>query len=139
MPLPSTLPDSTFERAVKGAQVRREVLGAAYVDKGATASNSFTQNFIDFTQSQCWGYVWLRPGLERKTRSMLNLAMLIAAGHWHEFEVHVRGALNNDVTPNEIAEIILQAAVYAGIPAAAEAFRRANNVITTVAGERAAA
>jgi 4-carboxymuconolactone decarboxylase len=112
------LPDSISERARQGAQVRREVLGAAYVDAGKQKANPFTQHFIEFTQTQCWGNVWLREGLSRKTRSMLNVCMLAALARWHEFEVHIRGALNNGVTPEEIAEILLHTAVYAGIPIA---------------------
>ncbi len=92
------LPDSITERARQGAQVRREVLGAAYVDAGRQKANPFTQHFIEFTQTQCWGNVWLREGLSRKTRSMLNVCMLAALARWHEFEVHIRGALNNGVT-----------------------------------------
>jgi len=129
------LPDSMTERAQLGAKVRREVLGAAYVDGGKQQANAFTQNFIEFTQTQCWGNVWLREGLPRKTRSMLNLAMLSAMARWNEFDVHVRGALNNGVTADEIAEILLQAGVYAGVPIAAEGFRRANAVIAAVAAE----
>jgi 4-carboxymuconolactone decarboxylase len=127
-----TLPDSTAERARRGAQVRREVLGEEYVDSGKKQSNDFTAHFIEFTQTQCWGNVWLRDGLSRKTRSMLNVCMLAALGRWHEFEVHVRGALNNGVTPDEIAEIILHTGVYAGIPIAADGFRRADKVIKEV-------
>ncbi|MGL4439033.1 MAG: carboxymuconolactone decarboxylase family protein [Bosea sp. (in: a-proteobacteria)] len=133
------LPDSNVERAQGGARVRRKVLGEAYVDAGKKAANPFTQHFIDFTSSQCWGYVWLREGLDHKTRSMLNVAMLAAMGRWHEFEVHVRGALNNGVTQNELAEIVLQVGVYAGIPMASEGFRRANDVITRVTAEKAVA
>ena len=129
------LPDSITERARQGAQVRREVLGAAYVDAGKQKSNPFTEHFIEFTQTQCWGNVWLREGLARKTRSMLNVCMLAALARWHEFEVHVRGALNNGVTPEEIAEILLHTAVYAGIPIAAEGFRRADAIIGQVAAE----
>jgi len=131
-----TLPDSMIERVQLGAKVRREVLGAAYVDSGKQQANPFTQNFIEFTQTQCWGNVWLREGLSRKVRSMLNLAMLSAMARWHEFEVHVRGALNNGVTAEEIAEILLQAGVYAGVPIASEGFRRANAVINEVAAEK---
>jgi 4-carboxymuconolactone decarboxylase len=131
-----SLPDSVQERARRGAQVRREVLGAAYVDAGKQKANPFTEHFIEFTQTQCWGNVWLREGLSRKTRSMLNVCMLAALARWHEFEVHVRGALNNGVTPEEIAEILLHTAVYAGIPIASEGFRRANQVITEVAAEQ---
>src|SRR5271165_3104847 len=111
-----SLPDSIAERARQGAKVREEVLGEAYVNSGKQQANPFTENFIEFTQTQCWGNVWLREGLSRKTRSMLNVAMLAAMARWHEFEVHIRGALNNGVTPEEIAEILLQAGVYAGIP-----------------------
>jgi len=131
-----SLPDSVQERARQGAKVRREVLGAAYVDAGKQKANAFTAHFIAFTQEQCWGNVWLREGLPRKTRSMLNVCMLAALARWHEFEVHVRGALNNGVTPEEIAEILLHTAVYAGIPIASEGFRRANQVITDVAAEQ---
>ena len=120
----------------EGAKVRREVLGAAYVDAGKQQANPFTQHFIEFTQSQCWGNVWLREGLSHKTRSMLNVCMLAALARWHEFEVHVRGALNNGVTAEEIAEILLHTAVYAGIPIASEGFRRADAVIKAVAAEK---
>jgi 4-carboxymuconolactone decarboxylase len=130
-----TLPDSIRERAEQGAKVRREVLGAAYVDSGKRQVNPFTQNFIEFTQTQCWGNVWLREGLSRKTRSMLNVCMLAAMGRWEEFEVHIRGALNNGVTSEEIAEILLQTGVYAGVPVAADGFRRANKVIGEIAAE----
>jgi 4-carboxymuconolactone decarboxylase len=131
-----TLPDSISERARLGAQVRRDVLGAAYVDAGKQKANPFTQHFIEFTQTQCWGNVWLREGLSHKTRSMLNVCMLGALARWHEFEMHVRGALNNGVTPEEIAEILLHTAVYAGIPIASEGFRRADAVIKDVAAEK---
>ena len=131
-----TLPDSISERARLGAQVRRDVLGAAYVDAGKQKANPFTQHFIEFTQTQCWGNVWLREGLSHKTRSMLNICMLAALARWHEFEVHIRGALNNGVTPEEIAEILLHTAVYAGIPIASEGFRRADAVIKDVAAEK---
>lgn len=131
-----SLPDSVAERVKQGSKVRREVLGAAYVDAGKQKANPFTQNFIEFTQSQCWGYAWLRDGLSHKTRSMLNVCMLAALGRWHEFSVHIRGALNNGVTPEEIAEILLHTAVYAGIPVAAEGFRHADKVIQEVAAEK---
>jgi 4-carboxymuconolactone decarboxylase len=130
------LPDSIKERAQLGAEVRRDVLGAAYVDAGKQKANPFTQHFIEFTQTQCWGNVWLREGLPHKTRSMLNVCMLAALARWHEFEVHVRGALNNGVTAEEIAEILLHTAVYAGIPIASEGFRRADQVIIAVAAEK---
>jgi 4-carboxymuconolactone decarboxylase len=116
------------ERVAEGKQVRREVLGAKYVDKPGERTK-FQAAFEAFTNEHCWGNVWIRPGLDRKTRSMLNLAMLSSLARWHEFEVHVRGALNNGVTEDEIEEIILQAGVYAGIPIAAEAFRIAERAI----------
>ena len=119
------------ERIKEGARIRREVLGAPHVERGQAdaATDSFYQHFVDFTTEHCWGTVWVRPGLSRKTRSMLNLAMLSVTARWHEFEVHVRGALNNGVTEDEIAEILLQAGVYGGVPIAAEAFRTAKRVI----------
>jgi 4-carboxymuconolactone decarboxylase len=120
---------------IKGAQVRQEVLGTKHVSGMATNADPFYQNFIDFTEEFCWGNVWVRPGLERKTRSMLNLAMLSVMARWHEFEVHVRGALNNGVTKEEIAEILLQAGVYSGVPIAAEAFRAARRVFEAVDAE----
>jgi 4-carboxymuconolactone decarboxylase len=130
------LPDSIAERVRQGAKVRRDVLGSAYVDARNQQANPFTQHFTDFTQTQCWGNVWLREGLSHKTRSMLNVCMLAALARWHEFEVHVRGALNNGVTAEEIAEILLHTAVYAGIPIASEGFRRADKVISDVAAEK---
>jgi 4-carboxymuconolactone decarboxylase len=130
------LPDSSAERARQGAKVRRDVLGAAYVDGRNQQANAFTQHFTEFTQTQCWGNVWLREGLSHKTRSMLNVCMLAALARWHEFEVHVRGALNNGVTAEEIAEILLHTAVYAGIPIASEGFRRADKIISDVAAEK---
>jgi len=111
------------------------VLGTGHVKGMATNVDPFYQNFIDFTEEFCWGNVWVRPGLERKTRSMLNLAMLSVMARWHEFEVHVRGALNNGVTKEEIAEILLQAGVYGGVPIAAEAFRAARRVFEAVEAE----
>jgi 4-carboxymuconolactone decarboxylase len=120
----------------KGAQIRREVLGAAHVDKmNAVAVDPFYQNFVDFTEEFCWGNVWVRPGLERKTRSLLNLAMLSVMARWHEFEIHVRGALNNGVTKEEIAEVLVQAGVYGGIPIASEGFKAARRVFDAIASE----
>lgn len=121
--------ESQSDRLVEGAKVRREVLGEAYVDSGQQSSDAFSDAFQKFTVEHCWGNVWLRPGLSRKTRSMLNLSMLSVMGRWHEFETHVRGAINNGVSDEEIIEIILQAGVYAGIPVAAEGLRRARAVV----------
>jgi len=122
---------SEAERIREGIRIRREVLGSSHADRTTAdgADDPFYRHFIEFTTEHCWGNVWVRPGLNFKTRSMLNLAMLAAMGRWHELEVHVRGALNNGVTPDEIAEILLQAGVYAGVPVAAEGFRIAKRVI----------
>lgn len=112
----------------EGLAVRREVLGTEYVDRAIGNADSFTQPLQDFVTEYCWGGVWTRPGLPRKTRSLLNLAMLTTLGRAHELKLHVRGALNNGVTREEIAEVFLQAGVYAGVPAAVEAFRLAKEV-----------
>jgi 4-carboxymuconolactone decarboxylase len=127
-----SLPDSMNERRRQGAQVRREVLGEAYVGSTAAQADPFYQHFLDFTVEQCWGNVWLRPGLEQHTRSLLNLAMLSVLGRWHEFEVHVRGALNNGVSREQIAEVLLQAGVYSGVPIASEGFRRARELFARI-------
>jgi 4-carboxymuconolactone decarboxylase len=114
----------------EGARIRREVLGAEYVDAGRKRAEGdpLGEAFIEFTEEFCWGNVWVRPGLPRKTRSMLNIAMLTAMARWHELEVHVRGAIANGVTKDEVKEILLQAGVYAGVPVAAEGFRIARAV-----------
>lgn len=119
---------SDEKRHQEGARVRREVLGTAYADS-PKKDDPFYKHFLEFTVDHCWGNVWLRPGLDRKSRSMLNIAMLAATGRWHELGVHTRGALNNGVSEQEIAEILLQAGVYAGVPVAAEGFRTALSVI----------
>jgi 4-carboxymuconolactone decarboxylase len=113
----------------KGLKVRREVLGAEYVDKSLANANEFTQAFQDITTEWCWGFAWTRPGLDRKTRSMLNLAMLTALNRSPEIKLHVRGALNNGVTVEEIKEVLLHATVYCGIPAGLDAFKAANEVL----------
>ncbi|HEY4073957.1 MAG TPA: carboxymuconolactone decarboxylase family protein [Herbaspirillum sp.] len=118
-------------RRVIGAKIREEVLGASHT-QSAAAPHLFDTVFLEFTEDFCWGNVWSRPGLARPIRSMLNLAMLAAMGRWHEFEVHVRGAINNGVTEEEISEVILQAGVYAGIPVAAEGLRRAKAVVVAL-------
>lgn len=117
------------EKLNYGRQIRTEVLGLNFVNKPGPNRTKFQQAFQDFTEEHCWASVWTRPGLQRKTRSMLNLAMLAVLARWTEFEVHVRGALNNGVDEDEIIEIVLQAGVYAGVPIAAEAMRAAERVI----------
>jgi 4-carboxymuconolactone decarboxylase len=117
------------ERIEKGRAIRRQVLGADYVDARGTSPTKMQTAFREFTTEHCWGTVWVREGLSHKQRSMLNLAMLSVMARWHEFEVHVRGALTNGVTEDEIIEILLQAGVYAGVPIASEGFKIADRVI----------
>lgn len=113
----------------KGLQVRKAVLGDDYVEKSLNAATPFNMEIQKLATEYCWGEVWSRPGLERKSRSMLNLAMITAVNRHHEFKVHVRGAINNGVTVQEIKEILLQAAIYVGLPAALEHFRLASEVL----------
>jgi 4-carboxymuconolactone decarboxylase len=112
----------------EGLAIRREVLGADYVDRSLASADSFTRPFQEFVTEWCWGGLWTRPGLPRKARSLVNLGMLAALNRPQEIKLHVRGALNNGVTREEIAEVFLQAAVYAGAPAAMDAFRTAKEV-----------
>ena len=113
-----------------GLAVRRKVLGAKYTDASVAAGETdpFMADLQQFVTEYCWGTVWCRKGLNHKTRSMLNLAMLATLGRTHELALHVRGALNNGVTKDEIKEVFLHAGVYAGVPAAVEAFRVARQV-----------
>jgi 4-carboxymuconolactone decarboxylase len=116
----------------KGLAVRREVLGNEYVDRALAGADSFSGQLQEFVTEWCWGAVWTRPGLPRKTRSLLNLAMLTALNRPQEIKTHVRGALTNGVTRQEIAEVFLQAGVYAGVPAAVDAFRSAREVFDEI-------
>jgi 4-carboxymuconolactone decarboxylase len=118
-----------FER---GLSLRREVLGPEYVDKSLNAANDFTMAFQRLTTEWCWGYAWTRPGLDRKTRSLVNLAMLTALNRSPEIKLHVRGALNNGVTVDEIKEVLIHATIYCGIPAGLDAFKAANEVLKEV-------
>jgi 4-carboxymuconolactone decarboxylase len=120
---------SGSERFEQGLRVRREVLGAEYVDRSLAQADDFMMAFQELTTEWAWGYAWNRPGLERKTRSMLNLAMLTALGKPAELKLHVKGALANGVTVEEIREVLLHAAVYCGLPAGLEAFRAAHEVL----------
>ena len=116
------------ERSDQGLKTRREVLGAEYVDKSMAAVDDFSRPFVDLLNTYCWNDVWNRPGLDRKTRSMLNLAMLSALGKEHELKLHLAGALNNGLTKEQIREVLLQVAIYCGVPAAVVAFRCAKEV-----------
>jgi len=113
----------------RGLQTRREVLGAEYVDASLARADDFMMAFQRVTTELAWDYVWNRPGLDRRTRSLLNLAMLTALGKPAELKLHVKGALTNGVTVAEIKEVLLQASVYCGIPAGLEAFRAADEVL----------
>jgi len=112
----------------EGMKVRKAVLGAGYVDTSMASADDFMMSFQDITTEYAWGYVWTRPGLSRKTRSMLNLAMLAALNRGPEFRLHVNGALNNGLTKDEIKEVLLQVAIYCGIPASLDAFKTARDV-----------
>jgi 4-carboxymuconolactone decarboxylase len=119
------------ERYDAGLGTRREVLGAKYVDQAMSGVDDFNREFVELLNTYCWNDIWNRPGLPRKTRSLLNLAMLTALGKEHELKLHIRGALNNGVTKDEIKEVFLQAAIYAGVPAGVVAFRCAKEVFAS--------
>ena len=116
------------ERFEKGLATRREVFGAEYVDKAIAGADDFNRPMQELVTEYCWGEIWNRPGLDRRTRSIINLSMLTALNRPHEIKLHVLGALNNGVSKAEIAEVFLQAAVYCGVPAAIDSFRIAREV-----------
>jgi 4-carboxymuconolactone decarboxylase len=118
----------------KGLETRKAVLGAEHVDNQLRAADEFTRPFQEFITEYAWGAVWTREGLSRKTRSMLNLAMLTALNRPHELRLHLRAALTNGVTPDEIREILMHAAIYCGVPAAVDAFRAAREVLGEAKG-----
>jgi 4-carboxymuconolactone decarboxylase len=117
------------QRAERGMKVRREVLGNEHVDRAVAGTTAFTEPFQDFITRYAWGDVWSRPGLSRPERSIVTLAVLAALQHEQELAMHVRAALGNGLTPEQIQEILLQVAVYAGVPAANRAFAIAQRVI----------
>jgi len=124
------------ERARQGMTVRRAVLGDEHVDRAVATTSSFTEPFQDFITRYAWGDIWSRPGLSRAERSMITLAMLAALQHENELAMHVRAALRNGLRPEQIQEVLLQVAVYAGVPAANRAFAVAQRVLSEVgAGE----
>ena len=112
----------------KGLKVRREVLGAKHVDASLKNADSFNMPMLELVTEYCWGEIWSRPGLDRRTRSFLNLAMIAALNRPNELKLHVRGAINNGLTKEEIAEVFLQVAIYCGVPAAIASFRAAREV-----------
>ena len=119
------------ERAKNGLQTRREVLGAEYVDKAMASVDEFSAEFTELLNTYCWNDIWNRPGLPRKMRSVLNLGMLVALGKEHELKLHINGALNNGLTKDEIKEVLMQTAIYCGVPAAVVAFRCAKEVFAS--------
>ncbi|MDE1934329.1 carboxymuconolactone decarboxylase family protein [Bradyrhizobium sp.] len=126
---------SKTELFEKGLKVRKEVLGEDYVNKSIAGADEFTRTMAEWSTEFCWGALWTRPGLDRKTRSLINLAMLSALGKTHELKLHVRGALTNGVTVEEIKEVLLQVAVYCGVPAGMDSFRNAREAIKEVQGK----
>ncbi len=120
------MPNEMYE---KGLQVRRDVLGDEYVDRAISNADDFNREFQELLTEYCWGAVWGRSGLTRKQRSMNNICMLAALNRANEFEIHLRGALRNGVTVDEIKETLMQIAIYCGMPAAVEGFRIARKVV----------
>ena len=124
------------ERYEAGLAVRRQVLGEAHVERSLQARTEFTTEFQEFITRTAWGTVWTREGLPRHTRSLLTIVMMVALGHDEEFKLHIRAARNNGVTPEEIKEALLQAAIYCGVPAANHAFALATPILEEQSAER---
>ena len=118
--------DSQFD---KGLATRRQVMGEDFVARAFGGATDFTAPIQQYITRNAWGDVWQRPGLDLKTRSLITVAMLIALGKQHELKGHVRGALNNGATPQELQEVLLHASIYCGLPTAVEAFRTAAEVV----------
>jgi 4-carboxymuconolactone decarboxylase len=123
--------DEMFQR---GLEIRKAVLGAEFVEKSIGSADAFNMPMQELVTEYCWGTVWGREGLPRKTRSMLNLAMLSALNRPHELKMHIGGALRNGVSREEIREVLLQVAIYCGVPAGVDAFRIAREVFADVDG-----
>lgn len=124
--------DAMFE---KGLKIRRATLGSAYVDKALASADDFTQEVQQLVTTYCWGEIWGREGIDRRTRSIVNLAMLSALNRPHELGIHVRGAINNGLTKDEIKEVLLQVGIYCGVPAMIDAFRVAKAVLAEIEAE----
>ncbi len=120
----------------KGLQIRREVLGAKHVDKSIAEADAFTKPLQELITGCCWGAVWSRPGLNRKTRSLIVLAMTTALNRPHEFKLHLKGAINNGCTKEEVQEVLLQSAIYCGMPAAIDGFRLAKEVFSEIESDK---
>ncbi|MFF3226609.1 4-carboxymuconolactone decarboxylase [Nocardia suismassiliense] len=126
------------ERAQQGSQVRREVLGDAHVDRAEARTTEFTRPFQEYITEAVWGSLWTRPGLDRRTRSCITLAILTALGRHEEIAMHVRAAIGNGVTTAEIAEVLLHTGAYAGVPAANAAFAIGQQVLDELDGRASA-
>lgn len=129
--------ESRDEQHARGMGVRRAVLGDAHVDRAVEGTTPFNEAFQDLITRYAWGEVWARPGLDRRTRSMITLTALVALGREDELAMHVRAALRNGLTPDEIGEVLLQCAIYCGVPAANGAFAVAQRVIDKAAEDEA--
>ena len=114
----------------KGLKTRREVLGAEYVDNSLKNADAFNMPLQELVTEYCWNEIWNRPGLDRRTRSIINLSMITALNRPHELKLHVKGAINNGLSKEDIQEVFLQAAIYCGVPAAIDSFRCAKEVFT---------
>lgn len=113
----------------KGLAIRKEVLGVQHVEASLKSADAFSMPMQELVTQYCWGDIWSRPGIDRKTRSMLNIAMLTALNRPHELKAHVRGAITNGVSQEEIQEVLLQTAIYVGVPAALDSFRVARDAL----------
>lgn len=129
--------ETRAELHARGMETRRAVLGDAHVDRAVAGTTPFTERFQDLITRYAWGEVWSQSGLDRRTRSCITLTALVALGREHELAMHVRAALRNGLTPDEIGEVLLQCAVYCGVPAANGAFAIAQRTLDEVAGEEA--
>ena len=116
------------DRFDKGLALRKQVLGADYVEKSMANADDFSRPMQELSTEYCWGYVWTRPGLQLRERSLINLSMISALNRPHELKLHVKAALNNGLTREEIREVLLQTAIYCGVPAAIDSFRGAKEV-----------
>lgn len=123
--------ETLFEQ---GLRVRKEVLGEAYVNNSIAGADEFTRTMAEWSTSYCWGALWTRPGLDRRSRSIANLSMIAALNRPHELKLHVKAALTNGLTRDEVKEVLLQVAVYAGVPAGIDSFRIAREAFREVDG-----
>lgn len=132
-PAPEMTGQEMFER---GMTIRREVLGDAYVNKATANPNPFNAPLQELVATYCWGWNWGREGLPLRDRSLINLAMIAVLGRENELKIHIRGALNNGLTKDEIREVLLQVGIYGGIPAAVDSFRIANEAFAQIDAEQ---